>query len=749
MSTLIHTSEPKRPGLGMRHARWVAILLGLLAITLHALIIFVLPLPEQTRTGLNDVLMAVYGFIAAGVITYAAFMAKKISRRVGIAWLLIGIAVAMYATGDLIWAYIEAVLQADTFPSLADAAYLAFYVYFVAGIFILPARMLRSDERIRLMLDMGIVTVSSLLLFWTLLFQPILIKGDPDALTLFVTIAYPSMDMMLLLGVLAIMLRSSRLQPSHVVLAASALVVVVADIIFNMQWVQESYISGSMVDLLYVLQYALAAWAGVELIMTVRLYPGEIVAVPEELSASTPKVVRLVTFLVPYIWIGMVFCLLLYEHYVDHNDATNSTFDVVALGLACIIILVLLRQYIQLQETTRLTADLSLLLESSRILASPFQSYDAPRIALNQLSSILPFDKATIALPKHDGTIQLATATYVNDVLVVQPYRSLPPTHMLWRVLELQKLAMNDALAGHDVDAREAVQAMLASPSNNMPLPSWMIVPLVINDINVGLVAVGSRRPMRYSNEDAGLFMAYSRQAAAAIENARLRRHETQAAAAAERSRLARELHDSVSQALFGVTLGIQTAQMILDKESPAREPLSYSLNLANGALAEMKALIFELRPETLAAEGLVQALRKQTDALCKRHQIDSRIDSSIGEPAITLDAKEALYRIALEAVQNTIRHAQAARVDISLTQSANNIVLQVTDNGRGFDAKATYAGHLGLVSMRERAEQLGGSFDVTSEIGKGTRIRVTVPMIEPQPDDDDSAGAINLSFRR
>jgi signal transduction histidine kinase len=241
--------------------------------------------------------------------------------------------------------------------------------------------------------------------------------------------------------------------------------------------------------------------------------------------------------------------------------------------------------------------------------------------------------------------------------------------------------------------------------------------------------------------------MAYSRQAAAAIENARLRRHETQAAAAAERSRLARELHDSVSQALFGVTLGIQTAQVILDPESPAREPLNYSLNLANGALAEMKALIFELRPETLATEGLLQALRKQTDALCKRHQIDARIESSINEPPISLDAKEALYRIALEAVQNTIRHAQATHVDIILSQSGSDIILMVRDDGRGFDATATYSGHLGLVSMRERTEQLGGAFQLTSEIGKGTCIRVTVPMIEPYADDD--AGTLTLSDRR
>jgi signal transduction histidine kinase len=332
-------------------------------------------------------------------------------------------------------------------------------------------------------------------------------------------------------------------------------------------------------------------------------------------------------------------------------------------------------------------------------------------------------------------------------MLVVQPYRSLPSTHMLWRLLDLQKMAWSDSPTSHALEARDAVYYMLGTSNYSGPMLSWMISPLVVNDLTIGLVAVSRPEPYRYTAEHASLFMAYSMQAAAAIENARLRRHETQAAAAAERSRLARELHDSVSQALFGVTLGIQTAQVILDSESPAREPLNYSLNLANGALAEMKALIFELRPETLATEGLVQALRKQTDALCKRHQIDARIDAPISEPAISLDAKEALYRIALEAVQNTIRHAQASRVDILLTQSGNNIVLMVRDDGRGFDATATYSGHLGLVSMRERAEQLGGAFEVTSEIGRGTCVRVSVPMIEAG--EADGAGPINLSSRR
>jgi signal transduction histidine kinase len=748
MTTMIHTSEQQQPR-RLRFVFPVAMLLGVMVILLHALIIYVLPLSPTTKTAITDFLMAFYGFIAAGVVIYAALAAKRVSRRVGIAWLLVGIAIAMYACGDLIWAYIEVVLQENAFPSLADAAYLSFYVYFIAGIFILPARMLKPNERVRLILDMSIVVVSSLLLFWTLLFSPILRHGDADPLSLFVTLAYPSMDMVLLLGLIAIMLRSGELQSSHALLALSALAMVVADITFNVQMIEGTYVSGSLVDMMYVAQYVLAAWAGVELILFVNRWPNEIVNPFDEKPLTNPlkQLPHRFSFLVPYAWIALAFGLLVYEHFVALADPDQSTFNFVAVGLAIIIILVLIRQFIQLKETARLSADLTLLLESSRILASPFQSHDAPRIALKQLSVVLPFEKATIAMPKHDGTIQLATVTHADETLVVQPYRSLPSVHMLWRVLDLQKLESSESPAASVNDVKEAVSAMLGGTPGNPSMLSWMIAPLIVNDLTVGLVAVGCRRPLRYSTEHASLLVAFSRQAAAAIENARLRRHETQAAAASERSRLARELHDSVSQALYGVTLGIQTAQAILVGESPAREPLNYSLNLANGALAEMKALIFELRPETLATEGLVQALRKQTDALCKRHKIDARISAPEEEPAISLDAKEALYRITLEAVQNTIRHAQATSVDIVISQRDDTILLNICDNGRGFDSKATYTGHLGLISMRERAEQLGGAFEVTSELDKGTCIRVSVPMIEQNAADD--VDSISLSSRR
>ena len=122
-------------------------------------------------------------------------------------------------------------------------------------------------------------------------------------------------------------------------------------------------------------------------------------------------------------------------------------------------------------------------------------------------------------------------------------------------------------------------------------------------------------------------------------------------------------------------------------------------------SLAEMRALIFELRPENLITEGLVTAIP--------------------GEPNANIEIKEALYRIGLEAIQNTIKHAQASQVEVLLSSSQNTVMLKVRDNGRGFDVTAPREGHYGLISMRERAERCGATFDVESQIGRGTTVRV------------------------
>jgi len=196
-----------------------------------------------------------------------------------------------------------------------------------------------------------------------------------------------------------------------------------------------------------------------------------------------------------------------------------------------------------------------------------------------------------------------------------------------------------------------------------------------------------------------------------------------------ERQRLARELHDSVSQALYGISLGINTALVLFDtNRAKAREALDYALSLAHGGLWEMRTLIFELRPESLELEGLIPAITKQVEAIRSRHGITVEL-SICWEPEVPLAIKEALYRVTQEALQNAVKHAQASRLEVSLTCERNILRLGICDDGIGFDPTADYPGHLGLRSMRERVAKVGGTLEIDSAPRQGSRVHVSVPV--------------------
>src|SRR5437879_6847457 len=171
-----------------------------------------------------------------------------------------------------------------------------------------------------------------------------------------------------------------------------------------------------------------------------------------------------------------------------------------------------------------------------------------------------------------------------------------------------------------------------------------------------------------------------------------------------ERQRLARELHDAVSQALYGISLGAHTAREALESSDPeqAMASIEYVIALAEAGLAEMRALIFELRPESLETEGLVAALTKQVAALRTRHKlvVDADLDH---EPDLPIEMKHALYRIAQEALHNIVKHARASSVALQLARQGKEVILQVRDNGRGFDPTGSFPGHFGVRSMQER----------------------------------------------
>ena len=199
-------------------------------------------------------------------------------------------------------------------------------------------------------------------------------------------------------------------------------------------------------------------------------------------------------------------------------------------------------------------------------------------------------------------------------------------------------------------------------------------------------------------------------------------------AALEERQHLARELHDTLSQNLYGVALGAHTALTLLDTDkTKVVEAVEYILALADSGLTELRALIFDLRPESLAMEGLVTALAKQSAAMQTRYGIEMRADLC-AEPDVPLEIKEAIYRIAQEALHNAVKHAQASRLDLRLYRSSQSIVLEISDNGMGFDPSIAFPGHLGLRSMHERATRLGGTLAINSSPHDGTRVCAQFP---------------------
>jgi PAS domain S-box-containing protein len=211
-----------------------------------------------------------------------------------------------------------------------------------------------------------------------------------------------------------------------------------------------------------------------------------------------------------------------------------------------------------------------------------------------------------------------------------------------------------------------------------------------------------------------------------------LRRQEAEIAASQERAKLAQELHDSVTQALFSMTLTTRSAEMLLERD-PSRVPekLAEMRGLASDALAEMRGLIFELRPGSLDKDGLATALRKHAAAVQGRTGMPVSVEAIETVP-IGPDAEEALYRIAQEALHNVVKHARATEARIVLTSDDEGVVLSIIDNGSGFDPLSVSSGHLGLEGMRTRAERIGGTLRVDSRLGAGTRIEVTAPVEAP-----------------
>lgn len=204
---------------------------------------------------------------------------------------------------------------------------------------------------------------------------------------------------------------------------------------------------------------------------------------------------------------------------------------------------------------------------------------------------------------------------------------------------------------------------------------------------------------------------------------------QTRAALAAtdERNRLARELHDSVKQNVFAAAMQIGAAKALLDQDpAAARTPLLEAEKLAQQARDELTGLIRQLRPATLEDRGLAEALRAYVAEWSQRFQISADVRVQ-GERAVPLEIEQALFRVAQEALANVARHSGASKVAVELIYDNDDVALGIGDNGKGFALEAAQRRGIGLDSMRERMEAVGGYLQVVSQAGAGAHIVASV----------------------
>jgi PAS domain S-box-containing protein len=266
----------------------------------------------------------------------------------------------------------------------------------------------------------------------------------------------------------------------------------------------------------------------------------------------------------------------------------------------------------------------------------------------------------------------------------------------------------------------------------NGAIRSWMGAPLATGESAIGLLTVDSCHPGAYKDEDVQILQTFADQAAIAIENARLYERAQTVAIDEERQRLARELHDSVTQSLYSLTL-LSNGWGTMAEQGRLRDVVGCFKQLgevSQQALKEMRLLIHQLRPPILEDVGIVGALQQRLDAVEQRVSVETRLFTKGNVNDLPHDVEEQLFHIAQEALNNALRHAAATTITIWVRTENGHVSLSVHDNGIGFDPNMATAG-MGLANMRQRAEAIGGQMSISEAPVRGTTVNVSVA-VEP-----------------
>jgi PAS domain S-box-containing protein len=380
------------------------------------------------------------------------------------------------------------------------------------------------------------------------------------------------------------------------------------------------------------------------------------------------------------------------------------------------------------------TRELSTVLDISQRIASTLELEPLLNLILDQLASVIPYSGAAVYTLEDNSRLKVA-AYQLPNMPSLPPSLSLPLEYAgpFRAVITEKRVLVLEDVRGEPPLAR-------AFKAASIPIPpalfrhshSWIGIPLIVRDQVTGLLSLTHEEPGYYTQVHARLAQAITHQIAIAIENARLYEQAQDLATLGERNRIARELHDSVTQLLYAISLYSTAASRAANKGNvqQVQENLTEIKDNALQALQEMRLLILELNPPLLQKHGLVAALKASLESIESRAGLETELRFD-GVGRLPRAIEPDLYRIAMEALNNLVRYARAKKVTVDLQTRSNWVILDICDNGVGFDMeRVRNGGGMGIHNMEQRAHRLGGRLEITSHPGAGTRIKAEIPLL-------------------
>ncbi len=370
------------------------------------------------------------------------------------------------------------------------------------------------------------------------------------------------------------------------------------------------------------------------------------------------------------------------------------------------------------------THEQATLLEISYILASTLELQ--PGLILDQLRKIIEYAHGGLFALKDSSLVTLAIRG-THQLEQFDPISIPLPTPETLAILFNRHRPIRVADVWSDDPQAKFLRSLLEDRASVLleGMQSWMWVPLAVRGRIIGGVGVAHDKRDFFTTHHADLALSVANQAAITMINSELYGQAQALAVLEERQRLARNLHDAVNQSLFSAGLIAEVLPRLWDRDQDeARHSLNDLRKLTRGAMAEMRALLAELRPSTLIDSDLGDLLRQLGSAIEARTNlpVDLTVPKELTLPAVV---QVAFYRICQESLNNIAKHAKAGKVVMDVRQDDAVVELRIYDDGQGFDVGQKVSGHYGLGMMHERAEAAGLLLTITSQPAQGTEIKI------------------------